>query len=423
MASNNREREELTYANFSVTHQGTPYPLTEGSLVSKFSQYQYELLQEDGGGLPQRYVWSAFLKNCLIEIKIFEPNTTNILVYVSPKIYETSSQLLGKINSVIPRVGSSIEGDCQIKVFNYIDRSVPCIEKIYGYNHFYTSLVGTSKLIKTPYFGHNLIFDTHFPERENFVRQAWEHVWGRTVTSAEYNADPDNWNATIWFQVNKQKNLYRLPAINVGTGTKCGGFTTGRQCWDESSSSLVTAVQDSIFRFENTKVSVIYSGGASSGMDWDITSYKTTQNPQDHSAIAIYGVLYGDQKAIYVKPLGGIDKWLIPKFDENLFRLEARFTRPGKRARWKIIDISSDTGDASGHDTYTNRIGKDKLWLGGYSQANYKEISSQDTGWNVHLYLRRLGTEYVSELSTSYISANFIGRNKFSSLTYLIQNN
>ena len=167
------------------------------------------------------------------------------------------------------------------------------------------------------------------------------------------------------------------------------------------------------FEFLNSVVAIIDQAGGYS--TFQEASRSEMQANDNSSMVIIYGVMYGDKKALYVKPFGGIDTFCLPKYDRNKFRLEACFSAPQHRDRHKIIEV--DAG--GGHQGYTDRILRGSFFLGGTSRSLMRMVKNNDSAWDIRFYLRWVGTDYVSPLGAAYIKAMHEG-NGYSPLDFMV---
>ncbi len=56
----------------------------------------------------------------------------------------------------------------------------------------------------------------------------------------------------------------------------------------------------------------------------------------------------------------------------------------------------------------------------GRSASYNRRVANADQGWDVRFYLRRLNSDYVSEVGSNYIKALFNGRSGISGMDFLI---
>ena len=395
-----RAREEMVFAEIGIIFSTKGYPMTAGDLNTSFSIYQGDLFWDGGSSNKNGYVWDDFLKHCLIQLKSTSYSDGTEVYRSTPQRFETITDFLEFINDNVDNDGSTFLHDTQIKVFNQIDHSATSINRLNSQNTFYAVLNATSKLTHNSSLIEIPNFDRWGEDNyKQFIINAWLHVWGIVVTSAEYDADPMSWRGSVWVQTRKTRNLYNLPTLGKNIEIQVGSVDSGRRQVLEGLPHVVTMPQDyEKFRFEKKAVATMAQSGL--GVTWGESAFEVTGGVSPLSALMVFGIQRGDKKAIYVKPLGGIDAICVPKFDTKKYRLEAMYTSSQHKDRFRIVPVTMEC-----NLTYSGWITRDKFWLGSKAQGVYHWSVSKDIGKNIRFYLRRLDTNLVTPMSKVYIKA------------------
>lgn len=423
---NKQGRKKQIYTEFTVAHYSDVYPLTVGELSKKFQTYQPELYYDPlthGNTNGFRYQYDDFLKYCYFDIIAMEPNTDNMLNSSMTRQFDNVNGLVGTISNIASESGGFFQQEVKLRVYNYIDNEIPTISRIGGYNSWYSALCTTSRFQRSYSLHHAK--DLHpsggnYAYYREFIIDAWQNLFGINITT-DYDANPELWQRTVWIQPDKHKKLYNLPKAQSNATIQLSS-PSERYIVDITTGSPYTPVPPvgvNNLLFDN-RMSVYMDNSTSiSSYNAQWTNYpKSTLRSRAYSSLMCYSVSDGNYRSIYIKPLGGIDTFQFPKFDSNIYRLEAVFDRIGKRSRWKIIDVPTGTGS----ENYSSRIRRDQLWAGGKrTGASTKSHAFPHNGWDIRFYLRNLETNLVSSLSEIGITGTVTEKGRLSGLDYYIK--
>ena len=422
-------KREIVYTEFGVAQPNAPYPLTVDNLGKGFAKFQADMYKQEVVSSPFRYEWSDLMKHCMVEIRIFDSNgsfTSKTANVISGRRYETPEMLCGAINAVATTDGSGTNFNCNvvIKIYNIISGDVPTVNRILGYNHYYQSVCGGKMFTRENHLdGNSSSFN--IDKCRVMVIDAFEKLFGATISTAQYNASPLDYDACVWMQRTKNKNAYALPPvgenISIRSGELWGYSGKQRQSLNLTTMNVVTNASIDEFRIVNAyAIKLNQNYGQDTALEW-LGNIKrdTSWYSEDASFLMVYGLQNGDRRAIYLKPLGGIDTICVGRFDPNLYRLEAVFSSPigGHRQRYRIIPVPQ--GDGAGNATYTGRIHRSLLFAGGGSRNWGRGAKNKDMGWDMRFYLRKLDTDFVSPVSNRYVRG-LLNYNKASGLDFLI---
>jgi len=422
---NKTDLREVIYSEFSIISPTYNYPFTASGLQQSFSKYQNDLYQSDSGISTFSYHWDDFLQYCLIEITIMDDGnmTTNAKTHriIAGRRY-SENEFIDTLNEKVNHSPGYFTQIVKIKIYNYVSNIVPTLDRLIGINQFYNSIIGGHML------GRNTFLDTNdsrlgVDSSKLLVQEAWLSVWGITISDVDFYANQAYYESTIWFQGNKRRNQFALPPVNenITIEVGCNEGTTGitRGCFNINTSVLETPDQLDLFRITSGKVaSINQEFGIGGGINWN-DSFKDMCSINDTSFAIFYGVQSGDRRAIYVKPAGGIDNFCVSRFDINLYRLEAIYSSPigGHRKRFRFIEVGDSPDD--GTSTYTQRLLRSNLMKGSKSRNQYRGSKNKDMGWTVKFYLRKLNSDFVSEVSKTYIKAH-LNYNKKTAIDFLV---
>ena len=398
MSYDSRSNEEFVYGELGITFSGRSYPLTCSQLNNSFFIYHRDLFWDGTSTYNGGYEWSEFLVNCLIELKITIINSGTELFRGIPARYATCELFLEYVNSVVPNDGVNFLADCQIKIFNKIKKDSTSITKISAQNSFYSALNGTARLQRnTSLAGRRT---DHFDYYQDFVINAWSRLFDVTVTPVEYIANELDWLGTIWVQSRKAINLYNLPAINRNMAIQAGSHDGARRCLVPETGNTLSQPDNNDYFYINRKIAC-YINQDTQTIIWDNNPYTVSQQRGNYSSIMVYGLTHGNEKSIYIKPLGGIDTFCVPKFDTDKYRLEGIFSGLQHHDIFRIIPEGNNNSQSF---TYSSRVHRDSLFLGNSIPiGKWKKSASKDIGRDVRLYLREIGTDYVTPVGRSYI--------------------
>ena len=416
-------RRKVVYADFTVINYSDIYPFTMSKLSKKFQTYQPDLFYDPATHSFTnnfRFLFDDFIKYCLVDLIIVEANTSNMLNSKREQQFSTVTNFLNTIRYMPNYSGGVYTQELKIRIYSYVDEDIPTITKIGGYNAFYSSLCTSSRMEKSGSIqqAKDLSILDNYPQYKAFCQAAWLNVWGITVTDAMYDPNAMFWLRTLWIQKNKNRKLYNLPPVTNSTSATIGtGDFTNRTTYDHVLAGIPGTPSSSYYSFINSSYGSVNTKTFSTILYWN-NDGRYTLKPEAYSSIICYGIETNNERAIYIKPLGGLDTFQFSKFDTNKYRLEAVFDQMGKRSRWKIITIDS----GSGHDVYTNRVRRDQLWLGGKrTVSGTKKQTVPRSGWKIRFYLRELESGLISSLSEIGIEATIPEKAKSSLLDMFIK--
>jgi hypothetical protein len=445
---NSKERQEIVMADTLVLESNQPYPATEANVAKNFQTYAREW--QAPAGLAAG--WSDLLGQCLAEVTVYKWFSTEVVDRYRDIKFATFANLLTFLNTNLPHEdlgsGDVFTVDCVMKFYSVVDSSLPAINRIFGYNKCYSCLLGTSK--NTERVSGRIrssavsLYDAVDPERllddlnhtraawtfnlddarlEYFVAQAWKSVWGESMGSdvPAYNTDDTsrrNWLSSIWFQTHKgQGKIYRLPATDKGLQIFMGHQTI----YDPVLAPIIPQrmTVDTAGNFVNAKFwetyeikkfslcSIPLDNMVNIPPSPDAFSF-TVEGGEDQyragdgtSTVAIYGVQSGDRRALFIKPFGGPDTFMLPKFDSYLYELE--MVRIGGKMNDKFSNLNL-LGVRTDHSLYSYRFRKNILSTT-FSKNNNYERNNVD--FKYKFYIRKKGSEFVSPMSSTYITCKF----------------
>lgn len=384
----NLTRDKFLFAEVSVTRSGVNYPLTAAGMQRGFNKYattMYSAGSATMNGFQQ--LWSDFLQYCTIEIIAYRSNNRQV-VFKSTIHKEPSVNTLLSIINNIPNAQTAglFEIDTTLRIYSNINKEIPAIGHIFGYNALYGALSAYTQNGKVAHLGNSPSNWTRFRE---FTIMAWQRVWGIDIT-AQYDANPFNWQSTIWFQRDKTKSLYNVPrqSAHIHSGS------CGRRVRDGVGNSINAPVNN----FVITSTNVIFGNANNTSLPLDTNSNWLNYmfNPSaTYSGVFVYGVEYSSYRAIYVKPCAGIDTFVFPKFDNTRYRIEMMISTPGKQPIYRPLP---DIGNSI-HDFVSNRYRRSHITeVSGRRQLSRKRGSKYKIR-DARFYVRDLITGDVSDLS------------------------
>jgi hypothetical protein len=458
MPYNVKERQELVFAEVPICGGRWTYPMTADRIYDAFAGYASEILTDN-----TELAWSAICAHCAFDLIVYNEYTNEIVDRQLNRHFPTLASLVGHVNG-LPNDGAAFSVDCVAKVYSVIDNSVPRINRLFGFNKFYSCLIGTAKAKKNRFSpvsfyeafdpDHDLDDSNHtragfnfgldHAAIEQFVSRAWTEIWGVTPGAGGFPAYNTNqwtrrdWLATIWFQTNKNKGLlYNLPATGVGLTVDINvDYGDERHVVDMSdTSSGDTVASGEHYLIEKfvicsipiwDKISDLGTGNwhRNEGFMWHHPFTDTQAQWQgmdsSRSHVIIYGLQSGDRRALYIKPFGGVDTVCFPKIDTSLYRLEVVSSWPRLRDKFMPVDLTPFTNPGGGHYLMQYRVPRNAFWAGSGRTMDYAKRSNVDARHK--FYLRRIGTEFVSPLSDVYIHTFFspIGK-RMSGITSLLE--
>lgn len=390
---------KMVFTEIPVVDSSMVYPLTMNILEDHFDQYAWGMFSPVFN--PNKFSWAGFLGYCTFDFFYYTPFSSTLNRVELGKRFNSYPAFITFVNDTTTNDGSMFQEECIVKIYSPIGEYVPTINKISGLNHFYSSLIGGNRHNDT----HELqtaILGSRLPATQyrSFITQAYNRFFGVDI-SANYDSDAAGWRGSAWVQVDKVRNLYKLPKVGGTQRIEIGASSMTRRGIDIASGYLVTPVTLGT-KWEIID-SVVMGCDSTVGPNGGITVYdnfaQTSMTSNNDSMVIVYLLAWGSLRALYVKPYGGIDNICFPKIASNM-RIEAVVEKAGKRYRYVIPDIPATT-----HRFMTGRIPRREFFASRSTGVNHR--LKKGTGWNVRYYVRDMTTGYVSRLSKCYLNAQY----------------
>lgn len=392
---------KMVFTEVPLADASMVYPLTMNVMEDHFDQYAWGLFTPIPNG--DKFQWGQFLSNCTFDFFYYKANIDVLNRMTVGKRFNLLSDFIAFVNDTTLNDGSMFQEDCIVKIYAPIGEHLPTINKISGFNHFYSSLVGGNRHNKThelqgAYLGSRLPQTAY----RNFITQVYNYFFGVDIT-AQYDLDAEGWRASAWVQVDKVRNLYKLPKVGGPQLIEIGSNSMSRCGIDVSSGYTVTPV--TLHTKWEIIDSVLFATDSTAGPGFSLYQVNNfaQQSMSSHNAstVIVYLLSWGNLRALYVKPFGGIDNICFPKIPDT-FRIEGIVEKPGKRYRFIVPDIPPTT-----HRFMTGRIQRREFFEGASRCSGVNHRLKKGTGWNVRFYVRDLTTGYVSKLSKCYLHAQY----------------
>ena len=420
---NYKSTDRLVYTEIPLAHYGTSVPFTEVDVSKGFAKYQSDMFvsgQDNPGGW--RYSFDDLLKYCKVELNVFEPNRSVLIKSKDIGIPKDASTIANEVVHLGEPSGGVLTKEVHATFYNDVSTDVPIVSKISGYNALYFSILGGTRNTKYYSVGDSPN-DLDFPFMRQLVIGAWQQIYGIDV-SAAYDANPVNMQRTIWVQSNTKRNKYAIPSAGaiIFSGAH-GSARYHRDITGNQSDPPSQTPQFINFVISGHYTTAVINTNSLSGVSFESeSSTKLSMNSGGaKSFVILMGIEYGNYRAIYMKPLGGIDTFMVPKYDMDRYRLEGVSNIDGKRSRFRIFDVKRTPDDSTGTNTYCERIRRDQLELAGSGPSSMKYFDTPTNGWNIRFYFRDLLTNKVSRISDMGIIALFGNKkSKYSYVDYKI---
>ena len=316
--------KQILYDSFVVANEGEPYPITVSSLTSTTCR-------------QANYVWQTW--ESVFTYSKVKLVCNNGAEYIGGP-FTTREALVSWINSVVPNSGGTLSVTALLKVYDEVSYDIPVLQKMYGINTLYASLVGgkniRSSSTKTGFYGGSMWLDifvdlaTHYKD----LGLIGDYVTKSDLESdnSNFSGDPDGigTNKIFWIGANK-RNLYGIPKEDSMVNLSSSVPADYRKFWDTDAGG-VSIDQTSSDEGGYTLIRPAYVVFDESDNTWSIVdthstilSFQYAFDSDDKPTVIVYLIKHfndGSKFAFYVKPIG-INTVYVDYFDTSKYRLEA----------------------------------------------------------------------------------------------------
>lgn len=342
--------------------------------------------------------------------------------------FNTQEELISWLNNNIPHGDTSFSQEINIHFYDEIDNSIPAISKMYGFNRFYSMLVGKGNYRNNI---NNVCTDCHSASAKTIMWEVSKELIvdgsGIPFMVSANIRDYGMWEAEgglaqIWIG-GKERNKYALPKGDKSYNAKIVITHSNNRKVCNPNWEGIYAAPSGEYRLGLPRLAIMNFLGNGPGvliqnlhyniLTPAISSADNRRGSEllldsNTTAVVVYPVIkietdghfeYNDTDyAMYVKP-AGIDQVHINWFDTSKYELEAYFENKN-RSKAVVVAVSE-----SQFLNVNQRRDTIVLNKGAFLHSSFQELRPKchDVPWQVRFRLRDKTTKRVGVLSNSKI--------------------